>query len=68
MTVMAQNHDAEQKKAEEYMAEHPFGYQDENGIDVSLISESLRLTPDERVRQAQRAAQQLIRMLDERDA
>ena len=49
-----------------YMAEHPYGWQDENGIDLTLIFASLRMTPHERVRRAQEAAQQLARMLDAR--
>jgi hypothetical protein len=54
------------KQIEKYLTEHPYGYQDENGIDLTLILANLRLTPDERVRQAQHAAQQLARMLDVR--
>ena len=46
-----------------YLREYPFGCQDENGVDLSLIYANLQLTPDERVRQAQQAAQQLERML-----
>jgi hypothetical protein len=58
--------DKTQKTLEKYLNDHPYGYQDENGIDLSLIAANLRLTPDERVRQAQQAAQQLARMLDVR--
>jgi hypothetical protein len=43
--------------------EHPYGWQDENGVDLSLITMNLKLTPDERVRRAQAAARQLARML-----
>ena len=55
-----------QAQVEQYLNEHPHGYQDENGVDLTLILASLRMTPDERVRQAQQAAQQLARMLDVR--
>jgi hypothetical protein len=50
--------------AQQYLKDHPYGYQDENGVDLSLIAANLRLTPDDRVRQAQYAAQQLARMRD----
>ena len=56
-----------QNEIEQYIREHPYGYQDENGIDLSLIRANLQLTPDERVKQAQQAAQQLARMLDVRN-
>jgi len=52
-----------QDQIEKYLSEHPYGYQDENGIDLTLILANLRMTPDERVRQAQQAAQQMARML-----
>ena len=55
-----------QEQLEKYLSENPYGYQDENGIDLTLILANLRMTPDERVRQAQQAAQQLARMLDVR--
>ena len=60
------NDDNARKQIEKVLTEYPYGYQDENGIDLSLIVDTLRLTPDERVRQAQKAAQQLTRMLDVR--
>ena len=34
---------------------HGYGEQDENGIDLSLIRENLKLTPTERVRALERA-------------
>lgn len=39
-----------------------FGWQDRNGVDVTLIRAALRLTPDQRVRQGQFGAQQLHKM------
>lgn len=51
---------------QQYLREHPYGFQDENGIDLSLIWANLQLTPGERVRQAQQLIQQLARMMDAR--
>jgi hypothetical protein len=34
---------------------HSYGEQDENGIDLSLLRENLKLTPLERLRRMQRA-------------
>jgi hypothetical protein len=56
--------DSVQGLVEKYLSEYPYGWQDENGIDLSLILANLRLTPDQRVRQAQQVARQLARMLD----
>jgi hypothetical protein len=58
--------DATREQVAKYVAEHPYGSQDENGIDITLIIANLRMTPDQRVRQAQHAAQQLARMIDGR--
>ena len=63
---MKPNFKMSQDQIEEYLSENPYGYQDENGIDLTLILANLRMTPDERVRQAEKAAQQLARMLDVR--
>ena len=63
---MTANADNAQGRIETYLREHPYGYQDENGIDLSLIAANLRMTPDERIRQAEKAAQQLARMIDVR--
>jgi len=52
-----------QEQLARYLAEHPYGSQDENGVDLSLITMTLKLTPDQRVRRAQAAARQLARML-----
>lgn len=40
------------------------GELDENGIDVSLIRENLRLTPLERIRKGDRARLQALRLLE----
>lgn len=41
-----------------------YGEQDENGIDLSLIRENLRLTPLERIRQGNQAREQALRLLE----
>ena len=38
--------------------------QDENGVDLSLIRENLRLTPVERVRRADRARRDALRLME----
>ena len=40
----------------------PFPEQDENGVDLSLIRENLRLTPLERLRKAERAWRDMLRL------
>jgi hypothetical protein len=40
----------------------PYGEQDENGVDVSLIRANLKLTPTERLRQGQRMQRQAMRL------
>lgn len=42
---------------------HYYGEQDENGIDLSLIRENLKLTPLERIRRASIAAQKVLPLL-----
>ena len=38
--------------------------QDENGVDLSLIRENLKLTPVERVRRADRARRDALRLME----
>jgi hypothetical protein len=38
----------------------PYGLQDGNGVDVTLIREALRLTPEQRVERASKFAQGMI--------
>lgn len=40
----------------------PYGEQDENGVDVSLIRVNLRLTPLERIRQGDEMMRQALRL------
>ena len=37
-----------------WIAVHPYGDQDENGVDLSLLRENLKLTPRERLAKLQR--------------
>jgi hypothetical protein len=39
----------------------PYGLQDGNGVDVTLIQQALRLTPDERVRRAYQFTAGMVR-------
>jgi hypothetical protein len=41
-----------------------YGEQDENGIDLSLIRENLKLTPLERIRRGDLARRQALRLLE----
>lgn len=51
---------AEQRhQMEEWLAAHPYGEQDENGIDLSLLRGNLRLTPTERLIRLESAANDL---------
>jgi hypothetical protein len=45
-----------------YFGPNWYGEQDENGIDLSLIRENLKLTPLERIRKADRARRQALRL------
>lgn len=45
-----------------YCGPHWYGEQDENGIDLSIIRENLKLTPLERIRRADRARKQILRL------
>ncbi len=36
-----------------WLAAHPYGDQDENGVDLSLLKENLKLTPRERLAKLQ---------------
>lgn len=41
-----------------------YGDQDENGVDLSLIREMLRLTPTERIRRMDRARRSALRLME----
>lgn len=51
---------------EEYLAQfcgpHCYGEQDENGVDLSLIRENLRLTPHERLLKADRGCHSALQL------
>jgi hypothetical protein len=41
-----------------------YGEQDENGVDLSLIRENLKLTPEERLLQGDRARRSALELLE----
>jgi hypothetical protein len=41
-----------------------YGEQDENGVDISLIRENLKLTPSERLLRGDRARRSALRLLE----
>jgi hypothetical protein len=41
-----------------------YGEQDENGVDLSLIRENLKLTPEERLLRGDRAREDALRLLE----
>ena len=43
----------QREKLYAYLNAHPYGEQDENGVDVSLLRENLKLTPRERLAKLQ---------------
>ena len=47
---------------QKYCGPHWYGEQDENGIDLSIIRENLKLTPLQRVRRADRARRQTLKL------
>ena len=51
---------------EEYLTQfcgpHCYGEQDENGVDLSLIRENLRLTPEERLLRGDRARRGVLEL------
>lgn len=47
-----------------YCGPHYYGEQDENGTDLSLIRENLRLSPMERVRKADMARRQTLVLME----
>lgn len=51
-------------KPERYFGPDYYGKQDQNGIDLSLIRENLKLTPLERIRKADAARRQALRLME----
>ena len=47
-----------------YFGPDYYGEQDENGVDLSLIRENLKLSPTERARQGDRAARDTLRLTE----
>jgi hypothetical protein len=54
--------DEQRTRLEEWLRTHPYGDQDENGIDLSLIRKNRKLTPAERLAQLQRAHDAFVRI------
>ena len=52
----------EQTTPRKFFGPNHYGEQDENGIDLSLIRENLKLTPTERIRRADQARRQTMRL------
>jgi hypothetical protein len=46
-------HPMNQEEVLAWLAAHPYGEQDENGVDLSLLRENLKLTPRERLAKLQ---------------
>jgi hypothetical protein len=43
---------------------HYYGEQDENGVDLSLIRENLKLTPEQRLARGSRGRKNALRLLE----
>ncbi|WP_395093023.1 hypothetical protein [Armatimonas sp.] len=43
-----------------WLAAHPYGEQDENGVDLSLLRANLKLTPEQRWLKHQRALRTIL--------
>jgi hypothetical protein len=54
--------DKTQARLEEWLRAHPYGDQDENGIDLGSLRRNLRLTPFERLERHQKALASLREM------
>ena len=56
------------RQAEEWIKQNcgptNYGEQDENGVDLSLIRENLKLTPTQRLRKAEQARRGALRLLE----
>lgn len=52
----------ERAQMDAWLAAHPYGEQDANGIDLSLLRANLKLTPTERLQRLESAANSMQRM------
>jgi hypothetical protein len=50
---------AQIRQLQTWLKEHPYGEQDENGVDISLLRENLKLTPAERLIKHQKALERI---------
>ena len=51
----------DRRRMEEWLRAHPYGDQDENGIDLSLLRENLKLSPRERLEKLERTLRSIPR-------
>ena len=56
------NLDRSEEHSQPTRSQLDYGEQDENGIDLSLIRENLRLTPLERIRKAEQVMDEVLRL------
>ncbi|MES2465540.1 MAG: hypothetical protein V4671_33660 [Armatimonadota bacterium] len=56
--------DEQRTHMEEWLQAHPYGDQDENGIDVGAIRRNLTLTPGQRILRLQQAIDSLREIKD----
>lgn len=55
--------DEQRQTMYDWINAHPYGEQDENGIDLSLLRANLRLTPTQRLHRLESAANSMQRMM-----
>lgn len=56
--------DEQRRQVEEWLRAHPYGDQDENGIDIGAIRRNLSLTPGQRLLRLQQAVNSMQRVKD----
>jgi len=63
-TGTPENEEEQRERLQAYLRAHPYGEQDENGVDLSLLRENLKLTPSQRLEKLQNAALCLTELRD----
>ena len=56
--------DEQRARMEEWLRAHPYGEQDENGIDIGAIRRNLSLTPGQRLLRLQQAVNSMREVKD----
>jgi hypothetical protein len=56
--------DEQRARMDEWLRDHPYGDQDENGIDVGAIRRNLALTPGQRLDRLQQAVDSMRKVTD----